>query len=376
MRLVAPLQFMKIKILKRLLATVCGLAAFFFFFSKTALAACPTNYANTATSAYSDGNDVVFTLSYGGMGPVTELGLNLGGGNFADNNCRYYATRVRADCNTKFKSQQCIWTLTCRTSSWYGNATASFFWSGSGGCSIPTANYSVWCNPNFCTTSCAYPPGKVCGQQYCTNRCGNTVAGTCGAVNSTTCSVTYCTCTRTGTKTCVSGNWGTCSATDPRATCASTNNCGATCGTATCSDGCGGTLTCTAGANTRSCTKTFGTCSASGTESCVGGAWSGVCNATDPRATCTSTGNCGKTCGTNTCSDGCGGTLTCTAGPTFRSCTKTLGPAASLVRSFASGEPGVLIVLFLKTLGPPVPAPVIVAPLAAPAPVLMDVEEL
>jgi len=83
------------------------------------------------------------------------------------------------------------------------------------------------CVANTCVPATCISLGKTCGSW--SDLCGGTLD--CGS-QTTICTSTFGSCVVSGTKTCSSGQYGTCSATDPR-----TANCvGKECG----SDGCGG----------------------------------------------------------------------------------------------------------------------------------------
>jgi hypothetical protein len=86
------------------------------------------------------------------------------------------------------------------------------------------------CGNNICSPKNCSQLGKNCGSVE--DGCNETL--NCGS-DSTSCSTTFGTCTVSGTKTCVNGNYGNCQATDPR-----TANCnGKKCGSDGCSGSCG-----------------------------------------------------------------------------------------------------------------------------------------
>ena len=186
-----------------------------------------------------------------------------------------------------------------------------------------------------CIASCS---GKQCGDDKCGKSCGPLTKS---------CTSTFGTCSANGIQNCVNGNYGTCSATDPRtANCSGKvcgdDSCGGTCGSCNlgyscksgtcvkdcipscsgkvCGDnGCGKSC----GPLTKSCTSTFGTCSANGIQNCVNGNY-GTCSATDPR-----TANCsGKVCGDDSCGGTCG---SCNLGYSCKSgtCVKDCIPSCS-----------------------------------------------
>jgi len=93
-----------------------------------------------------------------------------------------------------------------------------------------TQTRSVWCQ-------------RSDGATVADSSCSGTKPATsqaCGGAHTASCTATFGTCSVTGTKTCSSGSYGSCAATDPRtATCvACAPN---TCQGSTCSNGCGGT---------------------------------------------------------------------------------------------------------------------------------------